>query len=363
MPQSKIPDSKKFVEEDEPPLELHPAERIPIEYSGAPWRIDPATGITSDGVIYSVAYGKIFESHDQGRSWSSRDINFEGFGCSADGGLANGASGFGILPDDTFLLLYGPNPSGEKYASVIERLLHEGMAVARSGDRGKTWQPGQRLEAPPETILGSDGQKICSLPDGSVIVSSYQFYPEYNKHDLDWYPEDHYAEFVYRSLDGGKTWPERHLLMHGGAESNFLSLGNGRVLAAIRRIDPQGGQNKRMFLADSNDYGRSWENIRQLTTTIGDCPGEFVRLSDGRIAVIYIRRYPYAQVHLRARVSHDQGRTWDEQPIILSMGAGYSGSVVLPDDTIVTVCGNGPINENGHGPGPWTMQAVRWRLD
>jgi hypothetical protein len=140
------------------------------------------------------------------------------------------------------------------------------------------------------------------------------------------------------------------------------------VLAAIRWCvlwdhHKDGVESKRTRLSESSDYGRTWSPPRQVTRRFGDTPGELVRLSDGRIVLLHTRRYPYTAGHLRAQVSPDEGQTWSAEAYIVSEGHGYSGSVVLPDDTIVTVCGDRAAAENGQmmaerGGGC----AVRWKL-
>ena len=94
----------------------------------------------------------------------------------------------------------------------------------------------------------------------------------------------------------------------------------------------------------------------------GDAHGHLVELSDGTVVLVHDHRYPYIDSGVWARVSHDQGKTWNQRVYQLSRGAGYGASVVLEDDTIVTVCGNTPLNETGQPLIPWRAQSVRWRL-
>ena len=111
---------------------------------------------------------------------------------------------------------------------------------------------------------------------------------------------------------------------------------------------------KRTWMAESNDAGHTWNNFRQLTTLIGDTPGDFVRLRDGRLVFTYSHRYPPA-AGVYARISEDEGRTWRSELLALrtQKQGGYPSTTVLKDGTIVTLCG---MSEVG------TVQAVRWRL-
>ena len=106
---------------------------------------------------------------------------------------------------------------------------------------------------------------------------------------------------------------------------------------------------KRTFLAESED-GRDWGNFRQMTTIFGDTPGELIQLPDGRVVFLYCHRYA-PQHGLYARISHDEGRTWQPELVGLrNLDYGYSSSTVLKNGTIVSMMGGA------------TLQAVRWRL-
>ena len=127
---------------------------------------------------------------------------------------------------------------------------------------------------------------------------------------------------------------------------------------------------KRVFLADSADGGRSWQNFRPLwrqtdgpmDLEFGQAHGHMVQLSDGTVVLVVEDRYPYPEGDVRARISRDGGQTWLPEVYHLSPGHGYGGSVVLEDDTIVTALGNTPLDERGRPTGSYTAQVVRWRL-
>ena len=339
------------------------AEHVPMEYPADAWRADPATGLAPDGRLFAAASGRLYSSGDGGLSWEWRPISFDGM---------ESVGGFGVLPDGTLLLLYG-TPRQEN--SVRD------FAVARSTDGGASWEPGKPFDISPYTgSPGSDGNKICVLPDGTAIVAAcLRNGNGIVDHDGTELPLDQQGihDYVYRSADGGKTWGDRTLLARDSAESNFLSLGGNRVLAAIRRQrisgsndKPQswqqdvGGEpiSKVLFLADSDDGGRTWTDVRMWTEVRGDCPGEFARLSDGRIMLLHAHRYPYPSANLGARVSRDEGKTWSDERYVVSEGCGYSGTMVLDDDTIVTVCGNAQLRPNGTNAEPWKMHTVRFKL-
>ena len=113
--------------------------------------------------------------------------------------------------------------------------------------------------------------------------------------------------------------------------------------------------------ADSEDGGRTWVNPR-LFETRGSVPGEFIQAPDGRVAAIWLQRYPYELAEIRARISYNGGQTWGGITYSLMHGHGYPSSVVLGDGTIVTVCENTDLNHRGRVLGSRTMAALHWRF-
>ena len=59
-------------------------------------------------------------------------------------------------------------------------------------------------------------------------------------------------------------------------------------------------------------------------------------------------RYPYADGGaMQARISWDRGQTWEPELYKFTPGHGCSGSAVLKDGTIVTLCGDGQPSQVG----------------
>ena len=189
-----------------------------------------------------------------------------------------------------------------------------------------------------------------------------------------------FHDYIFRSTDGGKNWGDRTLLVLYSAESSVLALrGSDRMLAYVRaqrgslpRDPPDFWQQtgatkenpwplKNGVVAESIDGGRTWKNLR-LFDTYGSVPGELVQAPDGRVAAVWLQRYPYQDSEIRVRVSSDGGRTWENCTYSLFKAHGYPSSVVFPDGTIVTVCENTRMDGGGHPRGKRTMAAVRWQL-
>jgi len=100
---------------------------------------------------------------------------------------------------------------------------------------------------------------------------------------------------------------------------------------------------KHVFLVDSDDEGRSWQNFRQLTTVFGQCYGYPAALSDGTVVVIHDTRYGPGPPSGRAMISYDEGETWEDEVYYLCEGGAYSASVVLEGDVILTIVGETAI--------------------
>jgi hypothetical protein len=126
---------------------------------------------------------------------------------------------------------------------------------------------------------------------------------------------------------------------------------------------------KHIFLADSDDEGRSWQNLRQLTTAFGQCYGFPAGLSDGTAVVVHDHRYPRELCTGRAMISPDEGKTWNNEVYYTHYGlrlAGYTQSIVLEDDLILTVAGTcDHLERLGSWDGPTgksDIWAIRWKL-
>ncbi|MCK4784045.1 MAG: exo-alpha-sialidase, partial [Desulfobacteraceae bacterium] len=94
----------------------------------------------------------------------------------------------------------------------------------------------------------------------------------------------------------------------------------------------------------------------------GSIPGEILQVPDGRVAAVWLQRYPHDKAEIRVRISNDEGRTWSRKTYSLMKGNGYPSSVVYPDGTIVTVCENTKMDAAGQPRGRRTMAAARWRM-
>ena len=317
-------------------------------------RTDTRTALTKNGDIYAGGAGYLWVSTDKGKNWSMQKLPH------GTGG------GFGILRDDVFVLIHDSPDNTTTY-------------VQRSMNYGKTWSKPVALDISPFTFSGAGWSDVYQHPDGTAMITVTLRHRDY--HDEWENPEVRgFHDFIYRSSDGGKTWGDRTLLFPYSAESTILALKDSyRMLAYIRAqranvpeddkdywrktgfSQPSGWVLKNGVVAESNDGGRTWTDAR-LFDTYGSVPGELIQLPDGRVAAVWLQRYPYALAEIRVRISNDGGRNWDHTTYSLMRGHGYPDSVVYPDGTIVTVCENTNLFHTGQVVGSRTMAAIHWRL-
>ena len=311
-------------------------------------RTDTRTAMAKNGNIYVGGNGYLWKSTDRGETWSMRELPHR----------SAAAGGFGILNGDVFIL-------------VVDMPDNSASSVLRSTDYGKTWSEPVVLDIRPYDSSGGGWSHVYQHPDGTAMITltlrNRSFHTVFH-------------DYIFRSTDGGKTWGDQTLLVPYSAETSILALrDSGRVLAYARSQrnslpeDPpdfwkQTGATrgnpwplKNGVIAESNDGGRTWENLR-LFDTYGSVPGEIIQTPDGRVAAVWLQRYPYDKAEIRVRISADGGRTWEKRTYSLFKGMGYPSSVVYPDGTIVTVCENTKMDSGAKILGKRTMAAARWRL-
>lgn len=347
-----------------PEVELYPMPQpqtgdrdTDCDDAGSP-RTDTRTAMTRNGDIYSAAVccglgaRYLWKSTDGGKSWEWREIT------SPSG---RHQCGFGILADDTFLIAYTNDDIS-------------GLWIARSTDYGKSWSKEVTIDISPYNHVDGGWAQIYQHPDGTVMLTM-QLRPPGELH-----------EYIYHSRDMGKTWDERTLLCKYGCETSLLSLRNSKkMLAFIRymrdalpgeniqslgmqtgwsdkRLAGKGQRNpfKNAVIAESFDRGRTWQNFR-VFDTFGSVPGELVQGHDGRIAAVWLQRYPHAGAHIRVRVSADEGETWSDIAYQMFQGTGYPSSIVRDDGTIVTVCEKSDLDERGTARRR-TLVAAHWKM-
>ena len=149
--------------------------------------------------------------------------------------------------------------------------------------------------------------------------------------------------FCARTADAGKTWRQvgwLHPETEGyGIMPSSVRLDKSTILTAVRRQEK--GENF-IELYRTGDNGANWKLVSVVTarsTANSGNPPSMLRLRDGRLCVTYgHREAPYG---IRARMSKDDGVTWEEEIILRRDGGnrdlGYPRTVQRPDGKLVTV--------------------------
>ena len=346
-----------------------PAKRVPIiggHVGGGYCRYIKRSG---NGDVYVTGpnlSGKMFQSSDGGDTWTDWPLSMTG----ADGRGTGHIGAFTILRDDTFLI------AGQ---------LGSQIRIARSTDYGRTWQVGNMDgEIAPYLYIFMDNGDLLELADGTILMTCNLRYGAAEKYPETIMPEQRGAfPYVFRSHDGGRTWPDKSMVTMHGAETHLLELPSGKLMACIRKQrwhrapgDPasvlelkqwsgyrpevgggltddseQANRIKNMFTSESYDGGYTWVNERQATPFM-KCSGDMSVLTDGTLVLQYLHRYdgPIAKEGIRARVSYDDGRTWEPEEYVIGEGGNYPGGIDMPEGSMVTVC-----------PNASGIQAVHWR--
>ena len=360
-----------------------------ISESGLPV-IQPTVVIDSRGELFADCYsargweiGLAGHSADGGKTWAYLGTPFEMRFKVPRGktrlGLA--CNGMGVTRDGTLLAHYGVQYNdGRKPAGGYEDTsYHLDEYVVRSADRGKTWDAAVKMNAGERELTGSQKCRFAQLPDGRIVLVM----GAWNQSQLNGQTiarEKRFAStYFYTSRDDGRTWQrgEKPVCVNG-VEPDLLVLPSGRLLLAVRYQrhklpdDPQdlvsphrmrtdrppflhskqvGGGLVARFTAIlySDDSGETWTEPR-LVTGFDEQTGCLLRMRDGMIVLPF--GYKTDSGGQRFVVSCDQGETWSRTVFQLHTGGQYASSVVLADDTIVTVI---------HDSASKSLQALRWR--
>ena len=153
---------------------------------------------------------------------------------------------------------------------------------------------------------------------------------------------------MHRSTDGGRTWGgptgpyaepafvDTHwvgpntgpgFMVAASGEQMIARMASGRLLGVIRYhggvvpqwpliSEDQRTTYKTVFLADSDDLGDTWKDLRPLTNVHFQSHGFGVGLSDGSVVVTHDHRSPPGTEGNKAMISHDEGRTWGRRGLL-----------------------------------------------
>ena len=320
-----------------------------------------------DSLIYVRQNTVLAKSTDGGHTWTSRKIEpAVGDRLVSGGKLAR----WQVLKDGTFV----------RVVLTIGEGATDPATVSRSQDEGRTWQQIGEISIDVAGGYKTRGMhwRMTKLPEETLFFCVDLRDDQYG---ADCFLTSGIILTGWRSDDGGKSWEGPIKMCDWAAEGGMVQLPSGKLLASVRyqrRLLPtdtpavrQFAKNrgfKHLFLVESEDGGRSWKNLRPLTTVFGQCFGYPVAQSDGTFVVVHDTRYGPGTDAARAMISHDEGNTWEDEVYYLFFGKGatsYSKSVVLDDDTILTIGGTCTDPESKRDPrapiGNSHVSAIRWK--
>jgi len=335
-----------------------PVQKIPLPRDPCGHVQRLALFVAPDRTIYAAQCSVLSRSKDAGRTWTH----------------LRRENSTGQMPNNNFMQIR-VLANG---AWIRGRTAEPGqIAFHTSSDEGETWKEISRIGKD----LGTRDVRLCSLEvlrDGSLVVPVTVVYRERDQ----W---KGVKSLFYRSDDGGKTFSEPTTIGQWGHEINVAQLPSGRLLAVIRYqrpllpSDPPNIQEitgakrwnhsfpyKHVFVADSTDGGKTWSQIRQVTTECGQCHGAAVGLGKKRVVMVYDHRYPRPMSSARAAVSDDEGKTWRNEVYYLSNGlvAGFARTITLDGEEMFTLTGSYYGEKLGWKDvtGETQFQVIRWQL-
>ena len=294
--------------------------------------------LAPDGTIYASQQTIISKSTDGGQTWEHLKRDPAAFGFNG-----------WLLQVNQEGQLVNVNQDGEEGP----------VTVWVSSDEGGKWEQICQIDVTPfqKTVVGNS---LTRFSDGTLVLPI-------KRRDQPFY-EGTNPTYTFRSSDGGHTFPQRSFLSDYGNEVNITELCPERLLAVIRYQPGPTDQpqtNKTVFLADSVDSGLTWENLRQLTSVHGQCHGAAIGLSGNRIVVAYDHRYPRELGTGRAMISHDNGKSWQDEVYYLCHGdvAGFPRHITLDGREILTFIGScyGDVSKWENAMGKSYFSLIRWR--
>ena len=322
-------------------------------------------------------YSRLWRSADGGKTWTGGDevedmiAREQWLTCTSTG----------TLFATSHLLSFDVNNEDDVCTSWIHR----------STDGGRTWQRQQaliegdlRCGVPMVADKGTHtSRNVVELPDGTLLLGV-----SINSTAI---------AYVWKSSDNGVTWDKSQRAHLGGYYANINGFfcedythlnTSGKLLHWCRmspldykegaaraqgqfpmgddRVVPTGNDGiNRMMMTTSSDDDRSWTPLANFGD-YGEMYPRVTRLRDGRLLMTYTQRALFYPIGLRARLSYDDGETWDldrDQIVIegftpwgAEQGGGFGNSVQLDDGTLVSCYSWNP------GDNQYETEIVRWNL-
>jgi hypothetical protein len=201
-----------------------------------------------------------------------------------------------------------------------------------SEDNGETWSGPQQIPIT-DYEYGSPYGRIVQLKEGTLLANIYVWARKAEPEGKPSAPKrSHYASYVYRSRDSGRTWGDPSLIAEDYNETALCVMPDGRVIAMMRSDG--------LSQTESADGGRTWSAPRPITGK-SQHPADVIPLKSGKLLLTYgFRILPYG---IQSMLSSDAGATWDHERRAMvewnsaNTDCGYPSSVQLADGTILTM--------------------------
>ena len=354
--------------------------------------------IGPDGTLYVRMATKLAKSTDGGRTWTSQPMNPpEGYSLDQTGRWK-------VLSDGTFICITVISGEDERAPAKVWVSKNEGLSWKRRSQvpldikmpkSGLPYDSRYRhrgLDRLNDTLIWTIELREYVRDEATQeIVSRDVKVLRSVKPLVEIVLKDHEL-FAFRSTDDGRNWQGPLRMWDWASEGAATRLPSGEILATVRVQRHKLAQDppelvkymgayatmpdrpglKNVFLMNSKDDGVTWSPPRILTTVYGQTFGYPAAQSDGTVVVVHDTRYGPGPPGSRALISRDEGKTWEDEVYYLdstNFPGSYSASVVLADDTILTIaasCTNPAVG--GHGRKDWEnvrnttdFYAIRWK--
>lgn len=314
-------------------LKLAPhVEKLPSDRMGPFVKLGDGSLLTIDGT-------SAFTSRDGGKTWAESAAIFpqdEPFLISNERALLRKKNGVIVL---AFMNLATRSKQyWVKETNEFTDDIRLDVWTVRSTDDGRTWTDAQRIQ---DGYCGAI-RSMVEAADGTIVVEAQNILRNPSRH----------MTTAYTSRDDGKSWTPSQFVgpdgekrpyfdigghgHHDGAiESCLAVLNDGRIWMLIRTGHDY------FWQAFSHDNGATWTDIGRTTIDASSAPGQLLRLSDGRLVLVWNRLYPegkteyprkelpwhkvpssYHREELSLAFSGDDGKTWSKPTIIARRDPG-----------------------------------------
>jgi hypothetical protein len=211
-----------------------------------------------------------------------------------------------------------------------------------SYDRGKTWQGPYLLPNFGHKLTSRTDYLVNGPEDCLLFLSAFEPRVEAGIQD---------RAFCARTRDGGRSfefqgWMTGEPVAYRSVMPSSTRGSVGQLISILRRRHDRlvnGQADKRFWLeaVQSDDDGQTWHTLSKVADTgqLNGNPPSLVRLRDGRLCAAY--GYRADPIGMRARISRDEGRTWEAEIILRADGRtwdlGYPRMLQRSDGKLVTV--------------------------